>query len=90
MSSSRPSDGFIEKMLDVLVLVLERPRTLSEMLEITEYKPDTIRKYMKMAVEYGLVYIMRYDTHPIPGRKPRAVFAMQPKPFEVPNAERPW
>lgn len=82
-------DGFIEKLLDVLALVLDEPRTAKQMLEITEYKADTIHKYMDKAIDFGLVYIVRYDDHPLPGRKPQAVYAMQPKPFELKSAPPP-
>lgn len=85
----KPPEGFIEKLLDVLALVLAEPRTVRQMLEITEYKADTLHKYMDRAIDYGLVYICRYDPHPLPGREPRAVYAMQPSPFKYQSVPRP-
>jgi hypothetical protein len=85
----RRAEGFIEKLLDVLVLILGEPRTVREMLELTEYKADTIHKYMDKAMDYGLVYIVSYAEATAPGRRQQPIYAMQPSPFERPNAPPP-
>ena len=85
----RPSDGFIEKLLDVLALILSAPRTARQLTEITEYKADTIHKYLDKSIDFGLVYIVRYEDPTAPGRRPQPVYATQPSPYELPNAPAP-
>ena len=81
--------GFIEKLLDVAVLLLEEPRTPQQLIEITDYKPDTIYKYLDKGRDFGLFYIIDYVTAAAPGRQPQPRYAFQSKPFDKPNAPKP-
>ena len=89
MSPHRPVEGFIEKLMDVLSLILSEPRTPRQIIEITEYKADTVHKYLDKGIDFGLVYIIAYEPATGPGRRPQPVYASQSKPFEKPNAPVP-
>lgn len=80
------TEGFIDKLCDVLALILTEPRTTQELLEVTSYKPDTIYGYIEKGREHGLIYIQRWVI--VRGRD-RAVWAIQPKPFELGDAPAP-
>ncbi len=84
--ASQSKFGFIDKLFDFLCLVLAEPRTTQQLLEVTSYKPDTIYGYLRKGEEHGLIYIQRWVI--VRGRE-RAVWAIQPKPFALPNAPPP-
>lgn len=81
-----PTEGFIDKLLDVLGLILAEPRTTAQLLDVTSYKPDTIYGYLEKGRSHGLIYIRAWD---VSGRMPKAIWAIQPKPFELPDAVPP-
>lgn len=89
MTAHRPVEGFIEKLLDVLALILEEPRTPRQIIELTEYKSDTVHNYLDKGINFGLVYIIRYEPPTAPGRRHQPVYAIQAKPFEKSSAKVP-
>ena len=89
MTEVRPATGFIEKLMDVLALILEEPRTPRQIIELTEYKPDTVHNYLDKGIDFGLVYIIRYESPTAPGRRHQPVYAVQSKPFEKASAKVP-
>lgn len=86
---ARKPCGFIEKLLDVEALIMEQPRTAQQIIELTEYKPDTIYKYLDKGVDFGLLFIERYAPAQAPGKRPQAVYAFQQKLFGRANAPVP-
>jgi len=89
MTQRPPVDGFIEKLMDVLSLILSEPRTPRQIIEITDYKADTVHKYLDKGIDFGLVYIVAYEPQSAPGRRRQPIYAHQASPFEKPNAPPP-
>lgn len=89
MEQRKPVEGFIEKLMDVLAIILAEPRTARTIIEITDYKADTVHKYLDKGIDFGLVYIIDYADPTGPGRRSQPIYAAQSKPFEKPNAQPP-
>lgn len=75
----------IRKILDVLALLRKQPRTLEQLVDLTEMSPAAIKGYLQAARDEGFVYVL--ERRRVPRRGPRTpVFAWQPTPFEIPDA----
>ncbi len=83
--------GFIDKLYAAIAMLMLGPRTASQMIDETGYKPDTVYNYILRGREHGVLYIHDYVL--VQGaRAPQARYAVQPeKPFGRPDAklERP-
>jgi predicted transcriptional regulator len=71
------SYGYIARVFDVLELLMQQPRTVSEIADLTGYKRQTIYKYMLHAVQHGIAYVHEVREPPPRGGQPVTVYAVR-------------
>lgn len=68
--------------IEILALIMKRPRNRNEIHELTGYHTKTISEQVRRLHEAGLVYIAEYPRD----QRESPVFAMQPALFAMPDA----
>ena len=75
-----------ERLCELIACLLRKPRTVAEMVEYTGMSTNATRRWLLALQQSGVVYVCGHASSKFKYAK---IYAMQPTPFALQDAERP-
>ena len=79
-------NGTLRMMADTVAAMAKGPQTYRRLLDYTDSNPESIRCYVRVLREVGMVRIAAWEVPPR-GGQPAPAFQLQTAPFALPDAE---